>query len=80
MAQVCLYMDDALVEELRSDAKQAGASLSRHIVNELRARKLSCGWPSGFFDLYGCLADDESFAEPPDQPFDPDEIPALETR
>ena len=72
MPQVSLYVEDELMDELRSGAAQEGVSLSKHVARRLRDGKASyqgrCDTPSGlperYFDrLYGCI-DDDTFERP----------------
>ena len=79
MAQLSLYLDDQTMDTLRREAGEARTSLSRYVANVLREHTQNRGWPEGWFDLYGILADDDAFAEPEDPPFDIDRpVPALE--
>ena len=73
MPQVSLYVDDAMMAELRSGAANEGVSLSRYVAKCLNAsapaHRARCGTPSGMPEgyyerLYGCV-DDESFVRPP---------------
>lgn len=73
MAQLSLYMDDAAMAELRSDAEAAGKSISSYAREVLekrheKGRGWVNGWPPGYFDLFGCSPD---FPEVPDLPPDP---------
>ena len=68
MPQVSLYVDDATMTDLRAQARAEGVSLSKHVARRLAASTrtstpsgLAEGWLEG---LYGCLADDDSFALP----------------
>lgn len=72
MPQVSLYVDDALMEELRVGAANEGVSLSKHVAHRLQhsgsGTQSRCATPSGlpegyFSQLYGCI-DDDSFARP----------------
>ena len=79
MPQLSLYMDEPTMEMLRANASDAGFSLSKYVSDILHSQNNNHGWPDGFFDLYGILADDDSFVVPPDPPFDTDEsIPAFD--
>ncbi len=77
MAQLSLYMDDACMEELRSDAEAAGKSISSYAREVLEKRHESGrgwvnGWPPGYFDSLEPL----DIELPEDLP--PDPIPALD--
>ena len=72
MPQVSLYVDDATMESLRTEAAREGTSLSKHVstrIKKAQARQLGrcntpSGMPEGFFErLYGCI-DDDSFVRP----------------
>lgn len=60
MAQLSLYADDTLMSSLRKGAREAGVSISRYAAEILTSCQQAHGWPIGFFDLYGSIAD-ESF-------------------
>ena len=73
MPQVSLYVDDALMDELRADAALEGVSLSKHVARRLKDGKKSyrgrcdtkSGLPKGYFsELFGCI-DDDTFVVPP---------------
>ncbi|KXB63745.1 hypothetical protein [Olsenella sp. DNF00959] len=57
MAQLSLYVNDATLEGLRSEATREHVSISKLVGGILRERQLMSGWPSGYFDLYGSLPD-----------------------
>ena len=72
MPQVSLYVEDALMKELRAGAEREGTSLSKHVARRLRddraLHQARCstpsGHPEGYFDrLYGCVNDD-TFVRP----------------
>ena len=68
MPQVSLYVDEPLMKSLREEAASEGVSLSKHVAERLKNGS-RCATPSGLPDgclekLYGCLADDDSFARP----------------
>jgi hypothetical protein len=65
MAQVTLYMPEALLEKLRGRARERGKSLSAYVVEQLERRQSGRRWPAGFEDLYGSW---EGPLEPPDDP------------
>ncbi len=62
MPQLSLYINDASMERLRRSAHEQGVSLSRCAAEAINAR-CSTGWPEGYFELYGALADG-SFVAP----------------
>ena len=69
MPQVSLYVDDATMDDLRTEAAREGVSLSKYVASRVRRHERAdtpSGLPSSFFEnLYGCLADDDSFVRPP---------------
>lgn len=74
MPQVSLYVDDQAMEELRADAAREGTSLSKYVAARIRRDSqlgVVSGAPTQLLDkLYGCLADDDSFARPPQLEYD----------
>ena len=68
MPQVSLYVDDATMTSLRTQAKAEGVSLSKHVARRLaqsERRDTASGLADGWLEsLYGCLADDDSFVLP----------------
>lgn len=64
MSQLSLYLDDATMEILQEQAKESGLSLSKCAVQDIRESRQVRGWPVGFFDLYGCIKDDNTFVRP----------------
>ena len=77
MPQLSLYLNDEEMEQVRENAARQETTLSRYVAGVLRGERERNGWPSAFFALYGSLADDDSFREPDDEPFDGKHIPAL---
>lgn len=77
MPQLSLYLNDEEMERVRTGAARQGTTLSRYVAGVLRNQQDQSAWPTSFFDLYGSLADDDSFEEPEDAPFDSKHIPAL---
>ena len=67
MAQLTLYVPDALAARLRRDAKRSGKSLSAYVVELTTGGKPSSGWPTGFGRLYGSCALPERDDPPPDE-------------
>lgn len=51
MAQLNLYVDDALAEQLKQDARREGVSLSSYVSGRIAARPSSC-WPEGYFEKF----------------------------
>lgn len=70
MPQLSLYLDASTMETLRADASREGKTLSNFVRTVLQDRTANGQWPQGFFDLYGALADDPTFVEPPELPWD----------
>lgn len=64
MPQLSLYLDDATMESLRSDAGRENMSLSQYARGLIQNRAESA-WPKGFWATYGAL-DDPTFVEPPE--------------
>ena len=68
MPQVSLYVDEPLMKTLRAEATAEGISLSKHVAARLRNGgrcATASGLPDGYLEkLYGCLADDDTFARP----------------
>lgn len=56
MPQLSLYLDDATMEALRSDAGRERVSLSQYARSLIRGRAESA-WPAGFWGTYGALND-----------------------
>ena len=56
MSQLSLYLDDATMEALRSDAGRESVSLSQYARQLIRERAESA-WPAGFWGTYGALSD-----------------------
>ena len=63
MAQISLYVPDAMMEDLRADADEQGMSLSSYTRTVLESRHSAGrlnwvnGWPPGYFDLFGSSPD-----------------------
>ena len=67
MPQLSLYIDDKMMEQMRSCASSEGLSLSRYAANAIRdcidSPSRTIG--EGYWDrLYGSLAEDKSFVRP----------------
>lgn len=76
MAQLSLYMDDASMEALRSDAEAAGKSISsyaREVLEKRHENKRGWvnGWPPGYFDLFGSSPDFPDVIDPVPEPVAP---------
>lgn len=67
MPQLSLYISDENMTTLRNRANDEGISMSKHVNRLIEQDALGCGWPQGFWDLFGAIQDD-SFVEPPDAP------------
>ena len=77
MAQVTIYLKEEVHSEIREAAEREGMSLSKWASKHLLTAAKSGGWPTGFFELFGSVAD-ESFAEPAElDPGDDGELEAL---
>jgi hypothetical protein len=57
MPQVSVYLDEEVLSAARQWASRENLSLSKYISNALMD-KADVGWPSGYWDLFGSLADD----------------------
>ena len=74
LAQITLYVPDAVARKLRADARRAKKSLSAY-VTELAGGRRTSAFPASFFELEGSargslvLPDDP----PPDEPDEPGE-------
>lgn len=69
MPQLSLYLNDATMGALRTDAAREKMSLSRYVADLISSKHESSTWPKGYWEgIYGALADD-SFTVP-------DELPA----
>jgi hypothetical protein len=54
MPQLSLYVDDEVLNQIRSGAKCAGCSLSKY-VSQMVAKQSHDGWPEGYEKLFGSL-------------------------
>lgn len=77
MPQLSLYLNHEEMERVRESASRQGTTLSRYVASVLRDERDRNAWPPSYFALYGSLADDDSFREPDDEPFDSKHIPVL---
>ena len=67
MPQVSLYIDDVIMGEMKHSAAAEGVSLSRFAADAIRERihfPKAVATEGRWDRLYGCLADDDSFARP----------------
>ena len=78
MGQLCLYLDDEEMEEVRARASERGTTLSRYVASVLKESRERSVWPPSFFALYGALREDDGLLAPADEPFDGKPIPALD--
>jgi len=62
MAQLAIYIDDALSEKLDAAAKAAGKSRSKWVTDLVRQR-LADEWPAGFHELIGSWQGGETTEE-----------------
>ncbi|HIY82754.1 MAG TPA: antitoxin [Candidatus Rubneribacter avistercoris] len=67
MPQLSLYLDEATMGELRKRASLRNVSLSKHVA-ELIRNDAATGWPEGYWDLFGSVAD-SSFVAPSELSF-----------
>ena len=72
MPQLSIYMDDRLLDRVRTAAKIEGASLSGWARKKL-THALEKTWPQGYFAVFGSLADVD--LERPAQPKFEDDVP-----
>jgi predicted transcriptional regulator len=59
MAQIAIYIDDALSKKLDEVTKASGKSKSKWVADVITER-LRNEWPQDFFDLAGSWEDDKS--------------------
>ena len=83
MAQVSLYVDDAMMSSLRQQAAAEGVSLSKHVASRLAQTvrpATPSGLPEGWLEsLYGCQSDVDGFELPPrDIPDRSEPLPSFE--
>ena len=79
MPQLSLYIDDVMLEEMKTSASAEGQSLSKYAAGAIRERLHAPQRVAseGYWDrLYGCLADDDSFVRPPQLETRP--VPAID--
>ena len=62
MAQVTIYMDNNLEENVKKLAKSTGVSISKFISNILE-QKVSSSWDDDVRKLSGSWSDDTAFSE-----------------
>ncbi|MDX9813539.1 MAG: DUF6364 family protein [Sulfurimonadaceae bacterium] len=62
MAQVTIYMDSNLEENVKKLAKSTGVSISKFISNILE-QKVSSSWDNDVRKLSGSWSDDTAFSE-----------------
>ena len=70
MAQLSLYLEDETMGALRKKAALANMSLSKYVADLIRG-DVANGWPTGYWDLFGSIAD-ETFCEPAELSFEVD--------
>ena len=71
MAQVTIYLPDAVEREVRRAAKRARKSVSAFLTDLARMHVRPTAWPPGWADLYGSWAGE--FPEVEDRPPEPAE-------
>ena len=64
MAQLTIYLDEATLRQVVSAAKREHASTSQWVKKRLAA-SLHGTWPARYFELFGALAQDDTFRRPP---------------
>ena len=64
MAQLTVYLDDVTLRQIEFAAKREHESISRWVKKRL-VTSLQHTWPANYFELFGALADDETFRRPP---------------
>jgi hypothetical protein len=70
MAQITLYLPDAIASRIKHEAKKAHKSLSAYVTELASKRVTPSGWPAKFSRLYGSWKGEvPEIADPP-----PDEI------
>ncbi|HVV83798.1 MAG TPA: hypothetical protein VHE35_12070 [Kofleriaceae bacterium] len=68
MAQITLYLPDAVAARIRAAAKRAGKSLSGYMTELATGGAPRAGWPQGFTRLYGSCDLPAIDDVPPDEP------------
>ena len=61
MPQLSLYLDEDIHRELETRARLNKTSVSKFVISTLKTH-FSKGWPDGFQNMYGSIAD-ESFVK-----------------
>ena len=67
MPQVSLYLDQEVLDAARRNARIEHISLSKYVTRSL-SKNADTGWPNGYWNLFGALADD-TFVRHEDTPF-----------
>ena len=70
MPQLHFYVPDAVAEQIKRRAAQAGQPVSRYVA-DLVMRDAGQGWPEGYFENIAGLSPDESI--PYESPGPPEE-------
>lgn len=63
MAQLTIYLDDETLKKISSAAKREHEPISRWVKKRL-VTSLQHTWPAHYFELFGSLANDETFKRP----------------
>jgi hypothetical protein len=63
VAQLNLYVEDALAEQLKQDARREGVSLSSYISKKIMAAPKQTGWPEGYFEAFCGFLKDPNFPD-----------------
>ena len=67
MPQLHFYVPEAVAEQIKRRAAQAGQPVSRYVA-ELVMRDAGHGWPAGYFENITGLSPDESIPYEPSGP------------
>ena len=63
MSQVTIYLDEAFLEKVKTQAQRSELSVSMWIRSQLE-QVLEPQWPDNYFDVFGSLASDDKFERP----------------
>ena len=72
MAQLCLYVEDELMDQIKTEAQRENLSLSGYVRQSLKNRNTSTNkWPQSFWDAFGAISD-PTFVAPAELPAEDD--------
>ena len=72
MAQVTIYLPEALARELKQRSRRAGKSVSSLLADLAAGATRTSGWPEGWLQLFGTLDRDfPAIDDPPPDDHDP---------